>query len=432
LPSGGVMVAVQASEDEVLPLLTDRVSIAAINGPLSVVVAGDEDAATAIVAAFPDRKSKRLTVSHAFHSPHMDGMLADFRKVAEGITYGSPRIPVVSNLAGALVTDEMASADFWVRHVREAVRFLDGIRALEAAGVTTYLELGPDGVLSALAQDCVTRDAAFVPVLRAARPDAEAATTALAHAYTRGIPLDWRAYFAATAAGARRVDLPTYPFQARRHWPEPATARTGPAQDGSAGSETDARFWDVVERADLTALADELAIDGDQPLSAVLPALSAWRREQRAQERADSLLYRVTWQPWSGEDRGTPATVGGTWLVPVPAAQAADPWVRALTDRISGDGARILPLPLDVADGDPAVLRTHLDEALRDAAAAAGGSVTGVLSLVAQGLSPPPPHPAGPPPPRAPGAPPAGGGWGGPAGRGGAPPSAGPAASRWR
>ncbi|MFE2252626.1 type I polyketide synthase, partial [Streptomyces lavendulae] len=131
LPSGGVMIAVQASEDEVLPLLNDRVSIAAVNGPTSVVIAGDEDAAVAVVAAFPDRKSKRLTVSHAFHSPHMDGMLEDFRRVAEGLTYESPRIPVVSNLTGAIVSDEMGSADFWVRHVREAVRFLDGIRTLE-------------------------------------------------------------------------------------------------------------------------------------------------------------------------------------------------------------------------------------------------------------------------------------------------------------
>ncbi|MEV8404204.1 type I polyketide synthase, partial [Streptomyces niveus] len=224
LPTGGVMIAVQASEEEVLPLLTDRVSIAAVNGPRSVVVAGDEDAAVAVADAFPDRKSKRLTVSHAFHSPHMDGMLADFRKVVEGLTFQEPRIAVVSNLTGALVTDEMGSADFWVRHVREAVRFLDGIRALEAAGVTTYLELGPDGVLSALAQDCLTEDAAFVPVLRAARPEAEAvtATAALAHAYTRGVPLDWRAYFAASGTGAHRVDLPTYPFQPVRYWPEPA------------------------------------------------------------------------------------------------------------------------------------------------------------------------------------------------------------------
>ncbi|MER5932832.1 SDR family NAD(P)-dependent oxidoreductase [Streptomyces sp. NPDC002054] len=225
LPSGGVMVAVQASEDEVLPLLTDRVSIAAVNGPRSVVIAGDEDAATAVVEAFTDRKTKRLTVSHAFHSPHMDGMLEDFRRVVEGLSFDAPRIPVVSNLTGALVSDgEMGSADFWVRHVREAVRFLDGVRALEAAGVTAYVELGPDGVLSALAQDCVEQDAVFVPVLRKGRPEAEVLVTALARAHAHGIRVDWQAYFAVTAADARRVDdLPTYPFQRQRYWIEPGT-----------------------------------------------------------------------------------------------------------------------------------------------------------------------------------------------------------------
>ncbi|MEU1619988.1 type I polyketide synthase, partial [Streptomyces sp. NPDC005722] len=223
LPAGGVMIAVQAPEEEVLPLLDDRVSIAAVNGPRSVVVAGDEDAATAVVERFPDRKSTRLTVSHAFHSPHMDGMLAEFRKVAEGLVYEAPRIPVVSHLTGAVVTDEMGSADFWVRHVREAVRFLDGIRALEAAGVTTYLELGPDGVLSAMAQECVTGDeddasgeAVFAPVLRRDRSEAETLITALASAHVHGAAVDWAAYFAGT--GARRVDLPTYAFQRKRYW----------------------------------------------------------------------------------------------------------------------------------------------------------------------------------------------------------------------
>ncbi|WP_439795137.1 type I polyketide synthase, partial [Streptomyces hygroscopicus] len=159
LPAGGAMIAVQASEDEVTPLLTEGVSVAALNGPTSVVIAGDEDAAVQIAAGFEaqGRKTKRLTVSHAFHSPRMDGMLEAFREVAEGLSYEAPRIPIVSNLTGDVVSaEEITTADFWVRHVREAVRFLDGVRTLEARGVTTFIELGPDGVLTAMAQECVT------------------------------------------------------------------------------------------------------------------------------------------------------------------------------------------------------------------------------------------------------------------------------------
>ncbi|WP_405997989.1 SDR family NAD(P)-dependent oxidoreductase [Streptomyces sp. NBC_00829] len=221
LPTGGVMIAVQASEAEVLPLLTDWVSIAAVNGPRSVVIAGDEaDAvdAVAVAESLTGRKPKRLTVSHAFHSPQMDGMLEDFRKVAEGLSFETPRVAVVSNLTGALVSDEMSSPDFWVRHVREAVRFLDGIRALEAAGVTTYIELGPDGVLSAMAQECVTDEegVAFAPVLRGGRDEVETLLAALATAHVRGVPVDWQAFYAPT--GAQRVGLPTYAFQRSVYW----------------------------------------------------------------------------------------------------------------------------------------------------------------------------------------------------------------------
>ncbi|GAA1154497.1 hypothetical protein GCM10009577_91330 [Streptomyces javensis] len=221
LPTGGAMIAVQASEDEVAPLLTERVSIAALNGPSSVVIAGDEDAAAGIAAVFEarGRKTKRLTVSHAFHSPRMDGMLEAFREVAEGLSYEAPRIPIVSNLTGNVVSaEEITTADFWVRHVREAVRFLDGVRTLEARGVTTYVELGPDGVLTAMAQDCLAEsDAAeLLPALRKGRPEAEAVTGALARLYVRGPVPDWEAFFAGT--GARKVALPTYAFQRGRYW----------------------------------------------------------------------------------------------------------------------------------------------------------------------------------------------------------------------
>ncbi|WP_399217491.1 SDR family NAD(P)-dependent oxidoreductase [Streptomyces sp. SAJ15] len=225
LPAGGAMIALQATEDEVLPLLTDGVGIAALNGPTSVVIAGDEDAALAIAASFEQqgRKTKRLTVSHAFHSPRMDPMLDAFRKVAERLTYETPKIPIVSGLTGAVVPSaEIAGADFWVRHVREAVRFCDAVRALEAQGVTTFVELGPDGVLTAMAQDCVTGEGlSFVSALRAGRPEAEALTTALATLHVGGVALDWEAYYAGT--GAERVELPTYAFQREHYWLDAGT-----------------------------------------------------------------------------------------------------------------------------------------------------------------------------------------------------------------
>ncbi|MGW7126236.1 type I polyketide synthase, partial [Streptomyces sp. NPDC054901] len=161
-------------------------------------------------------------------------MLDDFRRVVEGLSFAAPRIPIVSNLTGGLIAEgEMGSADFWVRHVREAVRFLDGVRALEAVGVTTYVELGPDGVLSALAQDCLTqesatRESAFAPALRAGRDEAETLLSALSTAWVRGATLDPAAFYAPLGAG--RVDLPTYAFQRTVHWLDAGRA------DGDVGA----------------------------------------------------------------------------------------------------------------------------------------------------------------------------------------------------
>ncbi|MEU0050341.1 SDR family NAD(P)-dependent oxidoreductase [Streptomyces sp. NPDC006309] len=219
LPAGGAMLAVDATEAEVLPHLGPEVSVAAVNGPRAVVVSGTEAAVDAVAAAFAGRRTKRLRVSHAFHSPLMDPMLAEFEKTARELRYAPPARPVVSNVTGAHAgEDELCDPAYWVRHVREAVRFGDGVRALEADGVRTFVELGPDAVLSPMAAHAVT-DAgrsAFVPALRRDRDEERTFAALLGTAHVRGVPVDWRRVFAGT--GARRTDLPTYAFQRRRLW----------------------------------------------------------------------------------------------------------------------------------------------------------------------------------------------------------------------
>ncbi|WP_312866292.1 type I polyketide synthase, partial [Streptomyces boluensis] len=224
---GGAMAAVQAAEEEMVSFLApygDRVAIAGVNGPRSVVVSGDEDAVDEVLAAWRERgaRVKRLPVSHAFHSPHMDEVLAEFRDIAAELTYHVPRVPVVSNVTGTLATEEqLTSPDYWARHIRSAVRFADGVRTLEAEGVTDYLELGPDGVLTALVAAGATEDpGALTPALRRDRPEAETVAAAVALLRLRGAAPDWAAVF----PGARRATLPTYAFQHERYWLDAAEA----------------------------------------------------------------------------------------------------------------------------------------------------------------------------------------------------------------
>ncbi|CAM5726145.1 hypothetical protein SGLAM104S_05578 [Streptomyces glaucescens] len=172
LPPGGAMVAVEATEEEVAGLLAGRegrVGVAALNGLTSVVVSGDEDAVEALAAELSaaGRRTKRLAVSHAFHSPRMEPMLEEFRRVAESLTYTAPQVPLVSNLTGRIAASgEICTPEYWVRHVREAVRFADGVAELAAQGVSVFVELGPDGVLTGPGSQ-VAGDAVFVPALRA-------------------------------------------------------------------------------------------------------------------------------------------------------------------------------------------------------------------------------------------------------------------------
>ncbi|MGC7102578.1 SDR family NAD(P)-dependent oxidoreductase [Amycolatopsis lurida] len=276
---GGAMVAVQATEAEVRPSLAGKesqVGIAAVNAPDSVVVSGDEDVVLEVAArwAAKGRRTKRLRVSHAFHSPHMEPMLDEFRSLAEGIEYSDPRIPIVSNVSGELAVGY--SADYWVRHVREAVRFSDGVRALEAHGVTRFVEIGPSSALTSMINESLTTDAVLVSAQRKNRGEAQALGETLATLHVHGSPVDWAAFFDGT--GAHKVDLPTYPFQRQSYWLE-LTSR--------------ARHNDAT--ADL------------------------WR-------------YRVTWKPLTT----TPSAGAGSWLVVVPGSHAEDAGASAVLQRLTG------------------------------------------------------------------------------------------------
>ncbi|MFJ9034169.1 SDR family NAD(P)-dependent oxidoreductase, partial [Streptomyces sp. NPDC102274] len=321
------------------------------------------------------RRTSRLRVSHAFHSPLMDPMLDEFRTVAEGLTYAEPALPVVSNLTGApAAAGELCSAAYWVRHVREAVRFADGVRALADRGVGTFLELGPDGVLSAMARESVPATAVVVPALSKDRDEEAALVTAVARLHVAGVAVDWTGVFAGT--GARQVDLPTYAFQRERFWPEVVEAAPADGTDP-----VDAEFWAAVEREDLESLAAGLDVDGDS-LGAVLPALSSWRTRRKARSAVDAWRYRQSWKPLTVS--GSAATLSGTWLVLAPAPGIADAWVTSLIDGLGPAAVRGDLGASDLgASGTGALDATGLVTRLSEAASGAPAEITGVVSLLA-------------------------------------------------
>ncbi|MFI2351226.1 type I polyketide synthase [Streptomyces sp. NPDC019443] len=392
LPRGGAMVSVLADEDVVAGLLAGRdheVTVAAVNGPASTVISGDEEAVTHIAAELDARgfKTRRLRVSHAFHSPHMEPMLDEFRAVAGRLTFAAPRIPVVSNVTGRLLTPEEAtSPEYWARHIRQAVRFHDGIRTLRDQGVRTYVELGPDAVLTAMAQDSLSGPDEAEPLLIAAqrrgRPQPLTLTAAVAEVHARGAAeVDWKVLFA--GSGARRVDVPTYPFQRQRYWLD---TRSGQAGSGTAEDGTDALFWEAVEGQDLGTLSDTLGLADSGALAEVLPVLAAWREGSRQRSVVDSWRYRTAWWPARPADE---AALSGTWLVVVPAALEdygtglADAAEAALAER----GAHPVRVVVDAATTGSAALARQLAETAGDRPA------EGVVSLLALDTAPHPAHP---------------------------------------
>lgn len=237
LPAGGAMFAVQAREDEVAPMLGHDVSIAAVNGPASVVISGAHDAVSAIADRLrgQGRRVHRLAVSHAFHSALMEPMIAEFTAVAAELSVGLPTIPVISNVTGQLVADDFASADYWARHIRAVVRFGDSVRSAHCAGASRFIEVGPGGGLTSLIEASLA-DAQIVsvPTLRKDRPEPVSVMTAAAQGFVSGMGLDWASVF--SGYRPKRVGLPTYAFQHQKFWLAPAPSVSDPTAAGQIGA----------------------------------------------------------------------------------------------------------------------------------------------------------------------------------------------------
>jgi acyl transferase domain-containing protein/NAD(P)-dependent dehydrogenase (short-subunit alcohol dehydrogenase family) len=386
LPAGGAMVSLQVSEQEALDSLVGhrgRVELAAVNGPAAVVISGEQDAVCELAAEWAGRgrKTKRLQVSHAFHSPLMDEMLEQFAEVARGISFHEPSMTVVSNLTGGPVSSELCSAEYWVRHVRDTVRFADGVRWLGAQGVRRFVEIGPDGVLSAMIGECLGeldgqqradagRSLVVSPVLRGERPETAALLGMLAQLWVNGTPVDWAPVL--ERYGGRPVKLPSYAFRRSRYWLDSgygaaAVGRSNIPMGGSAAAPLDGSesgFWDAVEGEDLEGLIDSLGLEderGRSSLTELLPALSGWRRRSRRQARLDSWRYRIEWKPAAdASDR----LLSGTWLVVFPATWTGDERLEDLLRALERRGASVRAMALEGGDTSRETFALGLREAL--------------------------------------------------------------------
>ncbi|MFC9993821.1 type I polyketide synthase [Nocardia sp. NPDC127526] len=356
----GAMLAVRAGRADAEAALAgyeDRVSIAADNGPNATVLSGDEAAVLELARYWRarGRRVRRLRVRRAFHSPHLDGMLGEFRSVLDGVELKPPSIPVVSNVTGAVASPTLlCTPEYWVRQARGAVLFRDGVRALREAGVDTFLEAGPGEVLSGMVAECVADGGcAILPGLREADTEVPALLRAVAGAWVRGAGVAWAEVFGGT--GARTTDLPTYAFQHRRYWAGTQHYWCGSTVAAADGTDT------------ATAAHDpDVAVTEADPLAEFRSALA----QIADSERADYLLATVRAQLAATlaegaetvrieDDRGVLA-IGLTSLS-----------VLELRSRISGLTGLVLPVGAFLDNPTPralaAVLATELAAAAQPA-----------------------------------------------------------------
>ena len=220
-PPGGAMAAVFAAEADVRPVVekhAPQLDIAAFNGPQNTVISGTEAAVDAAMAEFEKAGvgGQKLAVSHAFHSHLMDSMLDEFRAAAEEIEYAAPKIPIASNLTGEILTGKVPDAEYWCQHIRQAVRFAEGMQLLADSEIDIMLEAGPAPILLGMGRRVLAESkAAWLPSLRKGQEDLQVMLGSLADLYLAGVKVDLSRL---GRRSNRSLSLPTYPFERTSHW----------------------------------------------------------------------------------------------------------------------------------------------------------------------------------------------------------------------
>ena len=377
LPEGGAMAAIEATESEILATLdaASDVSVAAVNGPTSVVVSGDDAAVEALLEMWRGlgRRVRRLRVSHAFHSARMDPMLGELGSVATQLEHAAPSVTWVGTLTGEVIT--APSADYWAGQARQAVRFADAVTTLAGQRISVLIEIGPDGTLSAMgsaALDSIDGDyePVFIPLQRPDTPALSSVLTALSRAHVQGVGVDWTSVLPA----GQRVELPTYAFEHERYWvrsEKSADAATSTAHAPTSAEEQ--RFWSAIESGDVRALAETLSVEDQQQLDDVLPMLATWRRRERQESVAAGWKYEIAWTPVVD-----PASVAmsGTWLVFTDTRVAATE--ELIAQALTAHGAETIVIETTASDLDRKSIAARIGRRLDDVPA-----VTGVVSLLA-------------------------------------------------
>ncbi|MGW1077632.1 type I polyketide synthase, partial [Streptomyces sp. NPDC002537] len=383
-----VALSAQAVEER-LTAWDGRLGIAGRNGPGAVTVAGEVAALEEFVAGCQadDIRARVVGSTVASHCAQVDPLRDRILELFADIAPRRGDIPFYSTVTGTARDTAELDAEYWFHNARQPVDFEGAVHALLDDGFRFFVESSAHPVLTmgmqATFEDADT-DAIAVGSLRRDEGGPARFLTSLSEGYVRGLPVDWKAVFAGT--DTERVDLPTYAFQRQRYWLDDLLTTT-PGTDGSepAADAVETEFWDAVERGDLDGVAAELAVGADQPLSAVLPALSSWRRRRRDASTVDRWRYRVVWRPVPA---GPAPTLSGRWLLVVPVTATDDPWTAGAVRALEEHGAHVRRLDVDPARAD----RAQLTELLRDAST--DEDITGVLSLLALDETAHPAHPA--------------------------------------